>query len=228
MIFDNVRSALVIAPHADDEILGCGGTVARMLENGIEVNVLICTNASLSGSDQFPESLVHEIRSEARLSHDYLGVANTFFLDFPALKLNLVSQFEVTKEISDVIHRTHPDALFIPHPSDLHIDHKTVYLSSLVAARPHYKIVRHILCYETLSETNWFPSNGGSQFCPNIYVDISDYLDKKLTAFSFYKTQVCLPPHPRSLEVIQSLASVRGGDAFVMAAEAFSVERLIV
>jgi len=227
-MFKNVRSALVIAPHADDEIIGCGGTIARMLDDGIEVNVLICTNASLSGSNQFSEELVHEIRLEAQSSHDYLGVSNTFFLDFPALKLNLEPQFEITKEISDIIFKTRSDVLFIPHPSDLHLDHKTVYLSSLVAARPHYKIVRHILCYETLSETNWSPFNDSLRFQPNFYVDISNYLDNKLTSFSFFKTQVCASPHPRSLKVIQSLASVRGGDVFVDSAEAFSVERLIV
>jgi LmbE family N-acetylglucosaminyl deacetylase len=177
----------------------------------------------------FPEDLLTKLRNEALNAHKFLRIKDTFFLDFPAVMLNEIPVNELNSRVLGVINEVQPSMVFIPHYGDMHLDHYIVSQSSMVGLRPirEHKVLE-VYSYETLSETEWNIPHTSNAFLPNTWIDISDYLDKKLDAMSFYSTQVKEFPHPRSLEAIKSLAKLRGSTIGVDAAEAFSLIRRIV
>ena len=217
---------LVIAPHPDDEVLGCGGVIARHASRGDQVFVLVVTRGI---PELFPPDEIERTRNELRAAHMVLGVAEVEFLDFPAPQLDVVPCHEVADEIRRVIGSVQPTVLYLPHGGDIHADHRAVYNASMVAARPtHSPCVRRVLCYETLSETEWASPGINDVFIPTVYVDISRWIERKLEAVACYQTQLREPPHPRSLVCVEALARWRGGTAGVQAAEAFMLVREIV
>lgn len=222
-----MEKVLVIAPHADDEVLGCGGTIAKYAKAGYEVYVLIMTNASIGAPELFTTDQVHGIRKEAILSHNLLGVKKTFFEDFPAPSLNAYPEYKLSIAISKVVNVIKPTIVFVPHPGDMHQDHKAIYRSALVALRPQGDIkVKRILCYETLSETDWTPMNE-KPFVPNYFIDITNSFDDKISSMECFKSQLKDFPHSRSLEALEALAKYRGATIGVKRAEAFYVERIL-
>lgn len=219
---------LVIAPHADDEVLGCGATMAKYAAEGDEVFVWIATNASKGAPGLFRESDIEKIREEAQKAHQILGVKATFFSDFPAPALNAFPSFKISLHLSGLINKIRPNILYLPHPGDLHEDHQVIYRSALVAARPiNNSPIRNILCYETLSETEWAPIQNNEPFKPNYYQSVNGYFAKKLEAMQEFKSQLKAFPHSRSLEALTALAKLRGATVGVHYAEAFEVERII-
>ena len=219
-------NVLVIAAHPDDEVLGCGGVMARHAAQGDEVHVLVATR----GIPEIyaPES-IEETRLELKAAHELLKVTETHFLDFPAPKLDMVPGHELADGIKNVIYRVRPETVYLPHGGDIHLDHRAVYMAALVAARPASDCpVRQLLCYETLSETEWAPTTGGGIFVPTVFVNITDYLEIKLQAMACYRTQLKEPPHSRSLDAIKSLATLRGATVGFFAGEAFALERRII
>lgn len=218
---------LVIAPHADDEVIGCGATMAKAISNGDEVYVIIATNANIGAPELFDKKDIENVRQEALDAHKHLGVKKTFFLDFPAPSLNAFPEYKISIELSKIISDLKPNILYIPHPGDLHQDHKAIYRASLVAARPQgdYSI-KEIYCYETLSETEWAPYQEKS-FIPNVFNDTSDYFEKKIEAMRFFKSQIKEFPHTRSIETFEALAKFRGATVGVKRAESFILERKI-
>jgi N-acetylglucosamine malate deacetylase 1 len=216
---------LVVAPHADDEVLGCGGTIARHASQGDEVHVVVVTR----GDPEFYSSeYVEKAIGELREAHALLGVADVHFLNFPAPKLDTVHGYKLADAISEVIRTLRPRIIYTPHRGDIHADHQAVYQATLVATRPINDCpVKRVLCYETLSETEWSPPLGDSAFIPTVFVDISDYLDDKLKAMNCYQSQIKQPPHPRSLQTIEALARLRGATVSLPAAEAFMLVREI-
>ena len=218
-------NVLVIAPHPDDEILGCGGTIANRVAAGHNVYVCIVTKGC---EPLFHEEYVEQGRSECRESDRYLGVKETFFLDFPAAMLEEVPRYKLNDGINAIVQRIKPDEVFIPHRGDMQIDHKMVVDASMVALRPKYDHkVKRIYAYETLSETGWDIPNTVNEFIPTVYEDISDTLEKKLAAMNIFQSQLAEFPAARSLGAIEALAKYRGATVNVMAAEAFSLIREI-
>lgn len=217
---------LVIAPHADDEILGAGGTLARLSEEGHAVHVCVVTCGHPS---MFPEEMRVKLRKEALCVHEMLKVRKTFFLDFPAVMLADIPAYEVNARILSVVKEVKPDIAFIPHCGDMHLDHYIVAQSAMVALRPidSFK-VKEIYSYETLSETEWNVPHARNTFLPTLWVDISGFLNRKLEAMSTYATQLHAFPHPRSLEAIEALARLRGTTVGTEAAEAFCLIRRIL
>ena len=141
--------------------------------------------------------------------------------------MNAYPEFKLSLEISKIINEIKPDTVFIPHPGDMHQDHKAVYRSALVAMRPQgVHKVRQILCYETLSETNWGPMNE-KPFVPNCFIDVSESFTKKVEGMKCFESQIKQFPHSRSLEAIEALAKYRGATIGVERAEAFFVERIL-
>ena len=220
---------LVIAPHADDEILGCGATMAKHVKNGDQVRVVVATNASLGAPELFSEHDIFVARNEAEKAHKLLGVDETIFMDFPAPALNAHPSYKISLGFAKVINSYKPSHLYIPHPGDLHLDHDAVYRSALVAARPQgdWK-VNNIYCYETLSETEWAPNQGAHAFIPNHFVNVTEYFSKKIEAISCFASQLKSFPHSRSKDALKSLAEYRGATVGVRKAEAFEVERQIL
>jgi N-acetylglucosamine malate deacetylase 1 len=214
---------LVIAPHADDEILGCGGTIARYVDNQDEVHVVVFTYGD---PEMYPPEEELQTRQELKDAHEILGIASVQFLEFPAPKLDTFPGYKLADAISGVIRVLQPNILYLPHRGDIHADHRIVYQAGMVAARPiNGCSVRQIFCYETLSETEWASPFGDEAFIPTVFVDISHCLERKLKAMACYETQLKQPPHPRSLQAIAALAQLRGSTVSLPAAEAFILVR---
>lgn len=218
---------LVIAPHADDEVLGCGATMAKACAKGDEVFVLICTNASVGAPELFSAELIKQIRSEAVTAHRLIGIKETFFLDFPAPALDQHPRYKMSNEISGIIRKIGADTVYIPHRGDCHKDHAIIHECAMVACRPLANCtVKHVYAYETLSETEWGESIAADFFVPVKYHSFSvDEFQKKLDAMSCFKSQLYPFPASRSLVAIEALAKYRGCTVSAERAEAFEVLR---
>jgi len=218
--------ALVVAPHPDDEILGAGGVMARLIAEGSELYVVIVTKGT---EPMFSREGTIQCRKDARAAHELLGVRETEFLDLPAALLDTVPHSELNSAIEGAIARIRPDVLFVPFPGDIHLDHRLVFESVMVACRPNGQAVpRSIYAYETLSETNWNAPGLYSNFAPNVFVDVSDFLERKLEALRLYQDELRSFPNERSEEAVMALARHRGATVFCAAAEAFVLIRSIV
>lgn len=217
---------LIIAPHPDDEVLGVGGTIAKFVSEGKEIYVVICTKGY---PPDFDIELIEIGRKETKEVHKFLGVKETIFLDFPAANLDKVPHKEINNKLTEVLEYIKPNMVFIPFGGDLHIDHQKIFHSSLVALRPinSFKIEK-IYAYETLSETNWNAPYLITHFVPNVYIDISKYLDRKEEAMKIYNSQLKEFPHERSIESIRALAMLRGSTVTLKAAEAFILIREVI
>ncbi|HEY2882259.1 MAG TPA: PIG-L deacetylase family protein, partial [Pirellulales bacterium] len=160
---------LVVAPHPDDEVLGCGGAMARHVATGDEVHVLVMTRGV---SALFPQESVESLRKEMLQAHGVLGVKTTRFLDFPAPQMDTVPRHEIADAIGVVLQEILPHTLYTPHPGDMHFEHGLTFEACLVAARPiGLAKVNRILAYETLSETEWAPAINAASFQPNVFVN---------------------------------------------------------
>jgi LmbE family N-acetylglucosaminyl deacetylase len=217
---------LVVAPHPDDEVLGCGGSIAHHVARGDTVHVLVVTKGD---PEIFPPAIVEKTRGELARAHQVLGIAGVEFLDFPAPKLDSIPGYQIADAIGKSVKRLAPRTLYLPHRGDLHTDHRMVFDAALVAARPiNGCSVRTILCYETLSETEWGYPLGTDVFSPTVYIDISRHLERKLKALGCYQSQLMPAPHPRSMQAVEALARHRGSAISAVAAEAFVLVRDIV
>ncbi|MCR4614128.1 MAG: PIG-L family deacetylase [Bacteroidaceae bacterium] len=218
---------LFIAPHADDEVLGCGATMAKAAKDGHNVYVLICTNANNGAPELFSKDLMVQVRNEARIAHQSLGVKETFFQEFPAPMLDQVPQFRITKEIVKVIRQLNIDTVYMPHRGDRHVDHTVIHDCAMVACRPlANNTVKHAYAYEALSETEWGEPTAANAFIPTKYHTFSvEEFEAKLHAMECFKTQLYEFPAARSLEAVEALGKYRGSNVSAMRAEAFEVLR---
>jgi LmbE family N-acetylglucosaminyl deacetylase len=214
---------LVIAPHADDEILGVGATIAKHIDKGENVYVCIATRGI---KPLFDEEYMNILRDETKKAHSLLGIKETFFLEFPAVMLEQVQRYELNGKLSDLVQKIKPDIVYIPHFGDMRRDHQIIAEAAMVAVRPKYEhIIKGVYAYETLSETEWNIPHNTNVFIPNVYSDVSGYIDVKLEAMKCYESQLSEFPNPRSLKAIDALARYRGSTVNVKAAEAFVLIR---
>ena len=214
---------LVIAPHADDEIIGAGGTIVKHVSNGEEVYVCIVTRGV---KPLFSDEYMKRVRNESLVCHKHIGIKKTFFLEFPSVMLEEQHRYEINGKLLDVVKEVEPDEVYIPHVGDMQKDHQIVAEAAMVALRPKYPFApKRIYAYETLSETGWNIPNIQNEFIPNVFSDVSLYLDAKLEAMKMYVSQLSDFPDARSLEAIKALAQFRGAVMNVKAAEAFMLIR---
>jgi LmbE family N-acetylglucosaminyl deacetylase len=225
---DKDRKILIVAPHCDDEVLGCGGLMSKSQTEGIPVYVAIVTNGHLGAPELFPIEGTEKVRGEALQAHRFFGVCETFFLDFPALKLSTSPSYRLSLRLEELIQSLGITDLYLPHRGDINSDHRIAFEAALVAARPGISNpIKKIYCYETLSETEWAPPFVGDLFVPTVFSNITAHIDRKIEGFCFFETQIKAAPHPRSAEVIRSLAQYRGATACVPYAESYMVIRQI-
>ena len=218
-------NVLVVAPHPDDEVLGCGGTIAKYADNGDDVYVAIVTKGC---EPLFPADQVEAVRNECLKADRFLGVKETIFMDFPAAMIEAVSRYKFNEAFIQLVQKIKPDIVYIPHRGDMQLDHKMVVDAAMVALRPKYQhVVKKVYAYETLSETGWDVPNVTNEFIPNAYSDISEFLGKKLEAMEIYTTQLAAYPNARSLGAVKALAMYRGALVNMDAAEAFVTIREI-
>jgi LmbE family N-acetylglucosaminyl deacetylase len=217
---------LVIAPHPEDEVLGCGGVIARHSAHGDKVQVVV---VSRGAPDIFLPEEVEQTRTELAAAHQLLGVEAVHFLDFPAPRLDMLPGHVLADRLTHLVREIQPRTVYMPHWGDLHSDHKAVYWATMVATRPNCgSRVQRLLCYETLSETEWGGPSVENAFSPTVFVDISDFLAIKLQAMACYRTQLKEFPQSRSLRSLEALARLRGSAVGLDAAEAFVLVRDVV
>lgn len=214
---DKLRVAVVSA-HPDDETFGAGGTLARHIMNGDEVHACIVTKAY---TPDWSKETIQQYRVQAEEAMNVLGVASMRFLGFPTVKLNTVPGKELNDKLSEFMDSIDPHIIYAPFPGDLNSDHQITARATAIASRPISKQKRSLLYFETLSSTEWGKMFLQSNFRPNIYIDISSTIERKLEAASCYSLEIKEYPHPRSLEGIRALAKIRGMEVGLEVAEAF-------
>lgn len=215
---------LVVSPHPDDEVLGVGGTIARLVSEGNDVTVAIVTKG---WEPLFSDSQVEAVRSEARRANEVLGAQSLRFMDLPVTKLNEIPKHELNNKFERLLNEEKPELVFLPFCSDLQEDHRQVFDGCMVALRPlvNREHVKQVLCYETVSETHRAAAYVEPCFQPQLWVDICEHLSTKMEAMGKYRSQLQAEPNARSAEAISSLAKWRGSMVGMHAAECFVVVR---
>ncbi len=221
------KKILILSPHADDEILGCGGFISKYSNQNYHISVLILTNANKGAPEMYSADQIKIIRNEAKLANKLIGTKKLYFENLPALNLNSYPTYKITNIINKYINKINPEIVLIPSGNDIHDDHKVIFKAAKVSTRPIKKSnLKKILSYEVLSETEW--NENEKSFNPNYYVCLDKIdINRKVKAFLKYKSQVKKHPHPRSKEGIINLSKVRGSQVFMKYAEAFKVEKIL-
>jgi len=223
-----IQRVLVIAAHPDDETLGCGGTMARLVNEGVAVNVAFLADGVGARSEK--RSATYEEtearRSAARTSCAVLGTEAPQFDDLPDNRLDTVARLEVTQRVESMIAALQPDTVFTHQAGDVNVDHRRVHEAVVTACRPQPgHPVRRLLFFEVASSTEWQPPGSAAAFEPQCFVDISTTLAAKLEALRAYEAEMRSWPHARSMEAVEYLSRWRGAAVGWEAAEAFIVGR---
>ena len=222
---------LVIAAHPDDEVLGCGGTIARHSHNGDEVHVMILAEG-LTSRDNCGESSkdgLSELAKAARKANEILRVASLSMHGLPDNRLDSLDRLDVIKLIEDKIAEYKPECIYTHHAGDVNIDHRIIHEAVNTACRPvPGHSVKHLLYFEIPSSTEWQIPGSAPPFLPTWFVDVSETLGVKMSALNAYETEMRNWPHPRSHRAIDHLARWRGAAVGVEAAEAFALGRRLI
>ncbi len=221
-----MRTVLVVAPHPDDETLGCGGSLLRHIAHGDEVFWLIMTR--ITEDMGFTPQRVSSRHLEIEQVASKYSFKKVYRSGFDSMALDTYSKGELVSAVSAVVGETQANIIYTPYRLDAHSDHAAVFdaVASCVKSF-RYPSVRSVRAYETLSETEFGmrPEDGG--FRPNLFVNVTPYLDEKLRIMGLYEGEMAPHPFPRSERAIRSIATLRGATAGVEAAEAFMILREI-
>ena len=221
---------LVVAAHPDDEVLGCGGSLARWVSEGAEVHALILGEGATSRADvelgfQMKRKVAC-LHSDAQKATNVLGLKTLVISNYPDNSFDTVPLLNVVKTIESAIDDLQPDVVLTQHGGDLNVDHVITYRATLAATRPIKGCsVRKVLAYEVLSSSEWAFNRFSPAFHPNYFVDISETLDKKIDAMKMYKSELREFPHPRSEKTMRARAEYWGSVVGCPAAEAFELVR---
>ena len=211
---------LGIAPHPDDETLGCGGTLLKHKNNGDVIYWMIVTN--MQPGDGWSESKVQKRKKEIDQVSAMYGFEKTFNLGFPTRRLDSIPYNELIAKISDIIKELEPSIVYLPNRSDIHTDHKKTFNAVMSSCKDfRASFIKRILMYECLSETEFAPAHTECVFIANVFIDVSEYFQRKLEILKAYASEVMASPFPRSIETVTSLARYRGSRIGKDYAEAF-------
>ena len=216
------RNVLFISVHPDDETLGCGGTILKHKANGDTINWLNITDMDNNHPFGFSPEIVKKVQKNIGKVVNSYEFNNFINLKFYERIIDTISLSELISKISEVIYNIKPDILYIPNRSDVQSDHRISFQAIYPCTKNYrYPFIKSILMYETLSETEFSPALAENTFIPNTFVDITDYIDKKVEIMKLYETEIMLDPLPRSAHAIKGLAAFRGSRIGVRYAEAF-------
>jgi LmbE family N-acetylglucosaminyl deacetylase len=221
---------LVLAPHADDETLGCGGTIARLTDEGHDVFVGLVTGHGSEPHPLYSREGFDTVRTELERAAGVLGVKGIVTEELPTVLVPDLPKYQVNAAVDRIIKHVAPDRLFVPFPFDLHRDHREIHHAASIAWRPYLesgRAIREVLCYEVPTETHLNIPYVEPAFVPNVWFDITGQIDRKIEAFECYESQVQPSPLPRSPTALRALAAWRGSQIGVAAAEAFVLVRAI-
>lgn len=223
------NKVLVVAAHPDDEILGCGGTIAKLVREGLSVYTMILgegiTSRDRKRQRKDRQKEIDRLRSEVKRANKHIGVEENFLFDFPDNRFDTVPLLEIVKTIEEVKVKVLPQIIYTHYKNDLNIDHQITYQAVITATRPLVnEVVKQVFSFYVPSSTEWnFPQT----FFPDVYVDISNTLKRKLKAMELYRSELREYPHPRSLEGIRLNASYWGLISGLPYAEPFKLVRMI-
>ncbi|MCD4784956.1 MAG: PIG-L family deacetylase [Candidatus Eremiobacteraeota bacterium] len=223
------KTILVVAAHPDDEILGCGGTIKRLVDEGCTAYTLILGEGITSRDEKRnrDERIVEieELKKQVNEANRIIGVKEVFLHDFPDNRFDTVALLDIVKVIEKVKNELQPDIMFTHYENDLNIDHQITHKAVLTATRPMKgECVKELYSFEILSSTEW---NYPPSFSPNVFFDISDYMEYKKKAMQIYKFELNDFPHPRSLEGMDISAKSWGLKVGHKYAEAFKTVRIL-
>jgi LmbE family N-acetylglucosaminyl deacetylase len=220
------KTVLVVAAHADDEALGCGGTIARHVSEGDAVYAVFLADGVTSRPDATREEL-EQRNSAAAKAHEILGIKKAYMLGFPDNRMDSIPLLDIVQKLEGVLDEVKPQVIYTHHCGDLNVDHRITHQAVLTACRPvPGASVKEIYAFEVLSATEW-NSPGLNPFIPNVFIDISAYLEIKMKALAAYGLEMRDEPHARSLTNAKRLAELRGNCVGVVVAEGLSLVRLI-
>ena len=223
---------LVIVAHPDDEVLGCGASIAKWSKEGIYVHVMILAEGATSRdavrSRDIRTNELSTLMEATQKAGSILGVASVKLLDFPDNRIDSVDRLDVIKAIEEHIAHIKPHTVVTHHVGDVNVDHQIVSESVVTACRPQpNNSVKRLLAFEVNSSTEWQVSGYNRAFQPNWYEDVTDTLRLKIEALKKYKTELRDWPHSRSKNAVEYLARWRGASVGCEAAEAFTLMREI-
>jgi LmbE family N-acetylglucosaminyl deacetylase len=226
-------SVLVVAAHPDDEVLGCGGTIARHADAGDQVQVLIVAEGATSRQKQRDRGEATEVLSAlaqaAQQAGAILGASGVELLDLPDNRLDSLDRLDLIKLIEERIEIHKPQVVYVHHAGDVNVDHRRLHEAVVTACRPTPgHPVRRLLSFEVASSTEWQPPGSAPAFQPNWFIDISAQWLCKRVALAAYASEMRPWPHARSFEALEHLARWRGAQVGVEAAEAFCLLRQLV
>ncbi len=220
---------LVVAAHADDEVIGCGGTIARHAAQGDTVHILFLADGITSRGQGSKKQAIEKRNSCAKKASRILGANPPVFTEMPDNRMDSMPLLDIIKKVEPVISKTDPDVVYTHHGNDLNIDHQLTHRAVMTACRPvPGSRIKGIYSFEVLSSTDWMGKHAANQFCPDYFVDISEFFIRKTEALEAYSTELQPFPHARSVESVEALAKYRGGSVGMNAAEAFQVERQLL
>jgi LmbE family N-acetylglucosaminyl deacetylase len=230
MMEQNKNKILVVVAHPDDEVLGCGGTIAKYANEG---NIIYCLFLGKGKASRFSNKNSLKIKKEqtvltkeAKKAAEILGITQVFFENFPDQRYDTVPILTIIKAIRRIKEKIKPNIIFTHHFGDLNRDHRITFQATLTVCRPLKKeTVKKIYSFEVPSSTEWGGPERKNYFVPNVFVDVSDTFNRKINALKSYKSEIRKFPHPRSLKGVKILAQKRGMEVGLNYAEAFELIR---
>jgi LmbE family N-acetylglucosaminyl deacetylase len=225
-----MQTVLVVAAHPDDEVLGCGGTIARHADDGDDVQVLIVAEGATSRQQQRDRGEVTDelsaLAQAAKQAGAILGSAGVELLDLPDNRLDSFDRLDLIRRIEECVAFHQPNLVYVHHAGDVNVDHRRLHEAVVTACRPTPgQPVRRLLSYEVASSSEWQPPGSAPVFQPNWFVDITGQWTRKRQALEAYAAEMRPWPHARSIEALEHLARWRGAQVGVEAAEAFCLLR---
>lgn len=217
------NKVLVVAVHPDDETLGCGGTLLKHKFQGDQINWLICTG--LNKNHTYYKTREKEINKVSNL-YNFNSIHR---LPFETTKLDQYNRNDIIEKISKIIKKIKPNIIYLPFAGDIHSDHKIIFETSYSCTKIfRYPFIKKIYMMETLSETEFSPSISNNVFIPNTFINITNFINKKIQIMKIYKSEFSIHPFPRSELSIRGLASLRGSTSGYNFAESFMLVKEIL
>ena len=221
------KKILIVAAHPDDEVLGCFGTVAKLIKKGYEAYTLILSGGKTSRNN-YSQADLDELKTETQKANAIIGIKKVFMADFPDNAFDSVPLLNIVKKIEDVKQEIRPEIIFTHHVGDMNVDHQITHKAVLTATRPMVdECVKTIYSMEIPSSTEWNSFSEISIFVPDVFFEIEDTIDIKLTAMAEYASELREYPHPRSLRHLKELAKVNGTKNGLNYSENFKLVRQI-
>lgn len=224
--FLNINDALVVAAHPDDEILGCGATLARLKNSGCHIHLILLGEGPTARSDRDARLCRTGSQSEAENAAARIGIESIDFIRLPDNRFDTVPFLEIVKHIEKIAASLKPEIVFTHFGGDINIDHTLTYRAVMTAFRPLPGCEPSaILSFEVPSSTEY--SIMDAHFHANVFFNVTGYVEQKINALKEYESEMRPWPHPRSFEYVRDLARIRGAQCGHQSAEAFMLSRII-